>query len=157
MDVNDSHANDRRYFDLMYTQMLDEGGCAAMMRDLLDRKITNNLNTAIETKALEAQRAIYRSTGDSVDIWLDECIGRASLLGISGLADDVSWPDDVDRMVLFEAYINWAKDMKIRTKGRAHFYRKVEGYGFIKHRPRSEGIRKWCYKVPPHDKFTTES
>jgi hypothetical protein len=46
--------------------------------------------------------------------------------------------------------------MKIRTKGVAHFYRKVESYGFIKHRPRTEGVRKWRYKVPPHDAFTTE-
>lgn len=154
LDVSDKYANDRRYFDLMYQQMLEEGGCAAMMRDLLDRKITSNLNKAIETKALEAQRQIYRSTGDAVDIWMDECIGKMNL----GTYDEGQggWPDDVDRQQLYEAFIKWAKEMKIRTKGVAHFYRKVESYGFIKHRPRTEGVRKWRYKVPPHDAFTTE-
>jgi phage/plasmid-associated DNA primase len=154
LDVNDRYANDRQYFDLMYKQMLEEGGCAAMMRDLLDRKITSNLNKAIETKALEAQRAIYKSTGDAVDIWMDECIGKADL----GVIDEGQggWPDDMDRQLLYEAFIKWAKEMKIRTKGVAHFYRKVESYGFVKHRPRTEGVRKWRYKVPPHDAFTTE-
>jgi hypothetical protein len=156
LDVSDSYANDRHYFDLMYKQMLEENGCAAMMKDLLERKITSNLNKAPETKALEAQRAIYRSTGDAVDIWMDECIGKADL-GVRDTSGMGGWPDDVDRQELFEAFMIWVKDRKIRTKGVAHFYRKVETYGFVKHRPRSEGIRKWRYKVPPHSAFSVES
>jgi len=157
LDVSDKHANDQHYFKLMYKQMLEEGGCAAMMQDLMDRKITSNLSKAIETEALEAQRAIYRSTGDAVDIWLDECVGKRNL----GVIDDQGqgdWPDDADRIGLFKAFNDWAKDKKIRTKGNAHFYRKLEGYGFVKHRPRNKesGIRHWRYKVPPYDKFDTE-
>lgn len=154
LDVNDKYASDRRYFDALYSQMLDEGGLEAMMFDLQARKIKANLTKAIETKALEAQRAIFKSTGDAVDIWMDECIGKQDL----GMPDsgEGGWPDDCDRMELYEAFNRWAKDTKIRTKGVAHFYRKVESYGFIKHRPRTEGVRKWRYKVPPHDKFDTE-
>lgn len=156
LEVSDKHANDRTYFDLLYAQMLDEGGLEAMMFDLLARKIKANLTKAIVTKGLEAQRAIYRSTGDSADIWMDRCIAKEDL----GCADEGEggWPEDVDRMALFEAYDSWLKDQKgLRSKGVAHFYRKVESYGFTKHRPRTEGIRKWRYKVPKHELFTTES
>ena len=151
LDVNDKYASDRRYFDALYSQMLDEGGLEAMMFDLQARKIKANLTKAIETKALEAQRAIFKSTGDAVDIWMDECIGKQDL----GMPDsgEGGWPDDCDRMELYEAFNRWAKDTKIRTKGVAHFYRKVESYGFIKHRPRTEGVRKWRYKVPPHQQI----
>jgi len=155
LEVNDSHINDRLYFDLLYGQMLDEGGLEAMMFDLQARKIKSNLNKAIVTKALEAQRAIYKATGDSVDIWFDECVGLMEL-GCRTDDGEGGWPDDVDRMELFEAFHRWADNKKIRTKGTAHFYRKVEQYGFVKHRPRTEGIRKWRYKVPPHGQFTTE-
>ena len=155
LEVNDKHANDRHYFDLLYTQMLDEGGLEAMMFDLQTRKIKSNLNKAIVTKGLEAQRAIYKATGDAVDIWFDECVGLMEL-GCKTDDGEGGWPSDVDRMELFEAFHRWADNKKIRTKGTAHFYKKVEQYGFVKHRPRTEGIRKWRYKVPPYDKFTTE-
>ena len=155
LEVSNKHANDRRYFDQLYTQMLDEGGLEGMMFDLLARKIRANLTKAIVTKGLEAQRAIYKSTGDSVDIWMDRCIAKADLGCID--AGEGGWPEDVDRMALFEAYDSWLKDQKgLRSKGVAHFYRKVEGYGFEKHRPRTEGVRKWKYKVPKHGLFTTE-
>jgi hypothetical protein len=141
--------------------MEEQGGLQAMMHDLLERKITSNLNKAIETEALEIQRSIYKATGDSVDIWLDECIGKEDL-GCPDVGDDGSrstkWPEDVDRMDLFNAYMTWANDKKMRTKGNAHFYRKVEQYGFVKHRPRATGgARKWRYKAPPHEGFDTQS
>jgi hypothetical protein len=154
LEVSDKHANDRRYFDALYDQMHECGGLEAMMFDLQARKITSNLTKAIETEGLKAQRAIYKATGDAVDVWMDECIGREDL---AIPAEEEAWPEDVDRMGLFEAFSTWAKDRKIRTKGVAHFYRKVETYGFVKHRPRTEGVRRWRYKVPPHDKFTTKS
>jgi len=154
LEVSDKYANKRSYFDALYAQM-EDGGYEAMMHDLLARKITSNLNKALETKALEQQRAIYRSTGDAVDQWMDRCIAKEDL----GVPDEGEggWPSDVDRMDLYEAFDSWADNKKIRTKGVAHFYKKVESYGFIKHRPRTEGVRKWRYKVPPHDKFDTES
>lgn len=156
LEVSDKYANKRSYFNALYEQM-ENGGYEAMMHDLLARKITSNLSLAIETRGLEAQRAIYRSTGDAIDIWMDECIGLHDL-GVPDIDDKNcgGWPDDVDRMTLFKAFTDWASNKKIRTKGVVHFYKKVEGYGFIKHRPRTEGIRKWRYKVPPHDKFDTE-
>jgi hypothetical protein len=154
LEVSDKYANKRSYFDALYSQM-ENGGYEGMMFDLLARKITSNLSKAIETKGLEAQRAIYKSTGDAVDQWMDRCIAKADL----GVADEGEggWPSDVSRMDLFDAFDVWADNKKIRTKGVAHFYKKVESYGFVKHRPRTEGVRKWRYKVPPHDKFTTES
>jgi len=153
LEVSDKYANKRSYFDALYTQM-ESGGYEAMMHDLLARKITSNLSKAIETKGLEQQRAIYRSTGDAVDQWMDRCIAKQDL----GVPDEGQggWPDDVDRMDLYDAFDSWADNKKIRTKGVAHFYKKVESYGFVKHRPRTKGIRKWRYKVPPHDKFDTE-
>jgi hypothetical protein len=161
LEVNDKKANDANYFKLLYKQMEEEGGLEAMMYDLMEREITSNLAKAIETEGLQIQRSIYKATGDSVDVWLDECIGKQDL-GCPDANDDGSkhsnWPDDVDRMDLFNAYMTWANDKKARTKGNAHFYRKVEEYGFIKHRPRTaSGARKWRYKVPPHDGFETQS
>jgi len=157
LEVRDTHSSDRQYFDNLYRKMEEEGGLEAMMYDLLERKITSNLSRAIETKGLEQQRAIYRATGDSVDRWLDECIAKGSLgvADANDMGDRVgTWPEDVDRIELFNVYTNWANDKKARTKGAAHFYKKVESYGFIKHRPRvANGIRKWRYKVPPHERF----
>jgi len=153
LEVSDKYANKRSYFDALHNQM-ENGGYEAMMFDLQAREITSNLSKAIETKGLEQQRAIYKSTGDSVDIWMDQCIGLQNL-GIIDIGEG-GWPDEVDRMGLFEAFTKWADNKKIRTKGIAHFYKKVEGYGFVKYRPRTEGIRKWKYKVPPYDKFDTE-
>lgn len=157
LEVSDKYANKRSYFDAMYAQM-EDGGYGAMMFDLLNRQITSNLNIAIETQALEHQRAIYKATGDSVDIWLDRCVAKHDL----GTPDEGEggWPTNVGRMELFEAFDVWLDGKKgLRSKGVAHFYRKVESYGFRKHRPRPEGggIRKWVYKVPGHDTFTTES
>jgi len=155
LEVSDKYANKRSYFDALYAQM-EEGGYEAMMFDLQARKITSNLAMAIETKGLEQQRAIYRSTGDSVDMWMDRCIATGDL----GVPDEGEggWPSDVDRMALFEAFDRWLDTKSgLRSKGVAHFYKKVESYGFVKHRPRTEGIRKWRYKVPKHDKFSTES
>lgn len=154
LEVSNRYANNRRYFDRLFDQMLDKGGLAAMMFDLQSRKIKSNLAKAIITEGLKTQRAIYKATGDSVDVWMDECIGRQDL-GVVTASE--SWPDNVDRMGLFEAFSDWAKNRKIRTKGVAHFYKKVESYGFVKYRPRTEGVRRWKYKVPPHDGLTTES
>jgi hypothetical protein len=154
LEVNDSHVNDRHYFNLIHDQM-ENGGYEAMMYDLLERKITSNLSKAIETEGLLAQRAIYRATGDSVDIWFDECVGKCNLGALDGEDD---WPDDCDRQGLFEVYQTWLHSHNgMRSKGVAHFYKKVEGYGFIKHRPTAKGgIRKWRYKIPHYDQFTTE-
>lgn len=154
LDVSDKHASDKQYFDALYHQMFDNGGLEAMMFDLQARKIKSNLTKAIVTEALEGQRAIYKATGDATDIWMDECIGKQDL-GIPDVKGQGGWPDDCDRQALYEAFNTWAKAMKIRTKGVVHFYRKVETYGFVKHRPRTEGVRKWRYKIPPLDKFST--
>ncbi len=159
LEVNDDHANDHHYFTALYDQMLDNGGLEAMMFDLQARKVKTNLTKAIVTKGLEAQRAIYKATGDSVDIWLDECVGLHNL----NVLDDIGqggWPDSCDRQALFEAYRKWLKEHSgMRSKGVAHFYRKVKNYGFVKYRPRSKesGVRKWRYKIPHHEQFTTES
>lgn len=158
LEVSNKYANDRRYFNNLYDQMFENGGLAAMMFDLQTRKIKSNLAKAIVTRGLITQREIYKSTGDSVDIWMDRCIAKAEL----GCADqgEGGWPSDVDRMALFEAYDLWLGNQKgLRSKGVAHFYRKVESYGFTKHRPRPEGggTRTWRYKVPKHELFTTES
>jgi hypothetical protein len=158
LEVSNKYANDKRYFNNLYDQMFDNGGLAAMMFDLQARKIRSNLAKAIVTRGLITQREIYKSTGDSVDIWMDRCIAKADL----GCADqgEGGWPSDVDRMALFEAYDLWLGNQKgLRSKGVAHFYRKVESYGFSKHRPRPEGggARRWRYKVPKHELFTTES
>ena len=161
LEVGDTYASNKEYFDDLYRQMEEEGGLEAMFYDLLERKITSNLALAPVTEGLLQQRAIYRATGDSVDQWLDECIARASLgcADVGESADRIGvWPGDVDRIELFNSYTSWANEKKARTKGAAHFYKKVEGYGFVKHRPRvKNGIRKWRYKVPPHERFNPES
>jgi len=155
LEVNDTKANDKRYFDLMYEQM-NTGGYEAMMFDLQRQVISSNLGVALVTKGLEAQRSIYKATGDSVDIWFDRCVGLRNL----GVLDEGEgeWPDDCDRQRLFEAYQKWLNENNgMRSKGVAHFYRKVEGYGFVKHRPASEGgIRRWRYKIPYYGQFTPE-
>jgi len=157
LEVNDSVKSDPRYFNALYDQM-EDGGYEAMMYDLLNREIKSNLTRAIETAGLKAQRAIYRATGDSVDQWMDYCIGVQNLGCIDEGEGD--WPDSVDRVGLFKTYQKWMKEHGgLRTKGNAHFYKKVEGYGFIRSRPASKegAIRRWRYKIPHYDEFTIQS
>lgn len=147
LDVSGEKASDRQYFDALYDQM-ENGGYNAMMYDLEQREITSNLHLAPVTESLKLQRAIYRFTGDSVDQWLDDCVAMEDL-GVMDTGEG-KWPDEVDRMELYEAYRNWTNQQKsVRTKGAAHFYKKVEYHGFEKYRPRARGgVRKWRYRVP---------
>jgi hypothetical protein len=160
LEVGDTYASNKEYFDDLYRQMEEEGGLEAMFYDLLERKITSNLTLAPVTEGLKQQRAIYKATGDSVDQWFDECVAKASL-GVADVNQEGRtgiWPRDVDRIELFNAYISWADAKKARTKGATHFYKKVENYGFEKHRPRvRSGVRKWRYKVPAHERYEAES
>lgn len=152
LEVDDSKANDKDYFNAVYNQM-ESGGYEAMMYDLQHREIISNLNHAPETEALQKQRDIYKYTGDAADQWFMHCVAIEDL----GMLDrgEGAWPSSVDRIELYETYVRWLGDNKgIRPKGPNHFYDKLEQFGFVKHRPGPKGgIRRWCYKTPIPDSF----
>ncbi|MGD9806307.1 MAG: primase-helicase family protein [Hyphomicrobiaceae bacterium] len=56
LDVQNSRANDRSYFEPLFTEIREEGGAEAFYFDMLARKITSDLYNPPETKALLQQR-----------------------------------------------------------------------------------------------------
>lgn len=161
LEVPTDRASDKPYFDAIYKQMIEDGGCSAMMHDLLKREITSNLTRAPETEGLHYQREMSRTSNDPVDAWFDECKGMRSFFISSdreAVAEDLKWPEEIERTELFRQFMKWAKEGKHRTKGVTHFYKKVESYGFISYRPRlDDGSRPYRFKVPPYERFEPKS
>ena len=67
LEVKNGRAKDPSYFDLIWKQMLDEGGLEAMLFDLMKREIKSNLRNPPETAALRDQR---QRTLDGVQQWV---------------------------------------------------------------------------------------
>jgi hypothetical protein len=148
LDVNNKYASNVKYFNRLYSQM-DNGGVAAMMAELMQRQIKSNLALAPVTSALNNQRQIYTITGDAVSQWLDYCT-QVEWLGTSDDVEASGWPKVVDRILLYESFMKWAKDNSVRgLKGSSHFYAKLAKYGFEQYRPESNGVRRYKYRVPP--------
>lgn len=150
LDVPDTVANNRPYFDALHSQ-LENGGYEGLMASLLERKITTNLRFAPVTRSLEQQRNIWRISNSPIDEWYDECKNRGDL----GTRDDdgEGWPEIVDKILIYESFVRWRDARKVtgHGMGTTHFYNKLKEFGFIEFRPTAAtgATRRRKYRVPP--------
>lgn len=79
LEVDDTHAHDRRYFEPIFEQMDKQGGLEAMLHELLNRKIESNIRKPPETAALQDQR---EQSLDGTAKWLLE-VARNGVLRVS--------------------------------------------------------------------------
>jgi hypothetical protein len=87
LEVGNAHARDTAYFAAIEQQMRN-GGLAAMLDELLNRKITADLRNAPETQGLIDQRI---ASADTKQMWLRELIADGGF-GVQGL-ESAGWVD----------------------------------------------------------------
>lgn len=162
LKASNHRVKDNKWFRDIYSEM-DNGGIEAMMYELMERGITNNLQRAPETELLQDQRdryaASYRDT--VVEWWADQL--EAGTIGVldyanmdvTGDNDRASWPSIVDRVSLFDNYEAWciAKRREARTIfNKPMFYSRMESYGLKTTRPSAnlfpDGKRVRVFEIP---------
>jgi phage/plasmid-associated DNA primase len=163
LKVSGEVANNRQYFDNLYSSMA-EGGTAAMLYDLQRRDITSNLAVAPVTEALIEQRVQYADSGNPIDRWWELCLERESTgcvdfgSTMDSIADeDTDWHRHIGRTELFEQYTEWAIKMGNAKymKGNSAFYKRMEKYGVQPIRAKKPPIgskkktRPYVFIVPP--------
>ena len=134
LNVSGSKVGNREYFDRLSDEM-NNGGRAALLHLLLNRKITRDLRIAPVTDALLEQRAM--SAGhDSVMHWLNEALAKGTFDTIdieASVGDDIRWPRKVRKYELYAEYRGWAKDTGVSRYDvlqLAVFSSRIERYGF---------------------------
>jgi len=114
LEVSDRYIGNNQYFDSVLRE-INNGGLEALLHFLLNRKITNKLNRAPSTEALEEQRAMSISTRyDSVESWWQETIEIGIIKAPAMFVEDENknddWPSAVLNSDLFNSYVEWCKD-----------------------------------------------
>lgn len=150
LDVNGSHASDKKWFDAIYDEM-DRGGVEAMVHELMGRKITNNLTKAPETKVLQDQRAMYASNNPLYE-WLISCVERGDMGVMDMESDDLNtkWPSMVTKFNVYETFEAWCLLRRKTPTSKPAFYSKLAVLGFGNARPQAKdgGTRPHCFRVP---------
>lgn len=153
IDVPDSYASDKSYFDAIWKQM-ENGGYEAMMYELRNREIKSDLRKAPETKLLMEQRARYTTTDSVVEWWADKV--EAGVIGVTGyeeFGDEVDWPQFVDKASLYVDYQEWCQANGAKRLTKPAFYAKVErDFKFVDCRPANPhgGPRKRMFEIMNH-------
>jgi phage/plasmid-associated DNA primase len=102
--LSDEHANDPVYFEPLYTE-LRSGGQAAFLRDMLAWTIdAQKLRLPPNTK--QKTRLKQRSMGSDADWWFG-CLNQGRIL-----ESDKSWPKDVAKQALHNAYLQEMQKVK---------------------------------------------
>ncbi|REK56665.1 MAG: hypothetical protein DWQ49_09855 [Bacteroidetes bacterium] len=150
LDVSDKKVNDTSYFNAIQDE-LNNGGLEALLYYLLNRKITNNLRRALETKALQEQRARGQS-GDSVlQWWLNALYSEVIEVMDEREIDpsnDLSWPFIVNKINLYKDYKEWCETNGHKFLSMNVFFVEIQRFGFIKSRPSIKGKRIQVYQIP---------
>jgi hypothetical protein len=113
LDVSEEKIQDHAYFGAIVKQM-DDGGCAAMLHELLHRDIsTFEVRKVPNTDALDDQKK--RSLKVEV-AWLQEVLARGYVYRSKhGLTDEFNrWMEWVSTAVLYESYLDYANQHKER-------------------------------------------
>jgi len=152
LDVSDSHANDKAYFDAIYGE-LESGGKEAFLHFLMTRNITNNLRKAPRTRELDNQASQMATAFNPVIRWWIRKITEGMLMTpnirYNPSADEESWPTFVKMPELLIEYISWCKDMNVRNTGSDMlFYKKMTELGFKKTKIQMGGKHIKCSRVP---------
>lgn len=159
IEASRAKANNERWFKAIHDE-LNNGGYEAMMYELLHREIKNNLKLAPETDILVDQRMRYAASHrDSLVGWLSDCLetGTLGIMCHESANIETAWPTLADRMELFNSYLDWCNMRRLppnEVAAKALFYNRVEGFGFKRTRPSTNGVRKVMYEVTPLDLMT---
>lgn len=168
LDVPGSKLGNVPWFKAIYQEM-QSGGLEAMMYELLEREITNDLTRAPETQLLQDQRARYLdSHKDSIRSWWSGLLERESIGVLCYKSDEIesnAWPQLVSRIDLYEQYEQWCLTRKIpdfHISGKSSFYNRMALYGLSVVRPNEKEILARCggkrvrmYSIPSIEECVT--
>lgn len=160
LDVNPAKANDRDYFNAMHYQMEEEGGLAAMLHELKERKITHDLKKAPETEALYDQRGQYAEV-DSAIAFIAVQLSTGNMMAPSiDASDSVAgepWPKEVSKADLLNSYVNWCNQNRRKTVSTDRFFKTLNRLGFTQVRFRRASRRIYGYKIPPYEQCLADA
>jgi hypothetical protein len=155
VDCMDVRVGDFDYFEAIRDE-LDDGGVEALMHFLLNRKITNNIRKAPETKFLKEQRALSVSRDSFIEWWMNQL--ESEMLDAPDLSTDFDpqnpdmdgWPTKVQCAILYESYKTWALAGRIEFVSKMVFYRKCELFGMNKVRAYLPNRKRGhAFTIPP--------
>lgn len=161
-EVDTAMASNKEYFEALLAQM-GNGGYEAMLYELLNREITNNLRLAPVTEELQKQRALMsvQSTYESFPAWIAHIVLTGSL-GVRDIRTDApgeneEWPTAVLKKDAWETYARWSREYKPRATIMAIniFSTRMKDLGFIDGpRPMTKnGVRGRLLMVPDFEAF----
>jgi hypothetical protein len=134
LNVSGSVACNKPYFDRLFAEMAN-GGRAALLHLLKNRKITANLRMAPHTTGLTEQRRLSHRH-DSLLHFLTEAVVRGNFDSMdceAAMGDEVKWPNKLIRYELFNEYRTWCRDTRITTfdtLSMVMFSEKLPTFGF---------------------------
>lgn len=152
LEFNGKKANDEKYFNAIHKEMEKDGGAAAMLHELLERKITCNIKKAPETEALFDQRSQYSVMDSSVDWWHSQvAVGVLNIAtaDTATLGDDPRWPETVTKADFQDAFLGWCRENNRRTMSSNMLFKTAKTFGFEVVKLRRGGERIPGYRVPP--------
>jgi len=149
LDMDSKMRVNKAYFDAIYKEMYKNGGMAAFLYEMLNRKITSNLSVAPETEALQEHREMSVTQDSSMIRWWKHCLSAERLM-IDDLDDEnnVGWPVRIACADLYDNYESYCMDRRIHAQVDNPFYKKCVQWGFIQTRKRVAGGRIRGYYVP---------
>ena len=154
LEISDEKRNDRAYFKAINDEM-NNGGLEALLFFLLQRKVTSNLSTAPETRAISDQREQHAKHRPEYEWWIHIlALGELNVPTVDDIDEDAKtrnprWPGVYDRVAFYETFDQWCVNHKFNYyPNPARFYRVLRIFG-IKIYRESSGTRRYKVKVPP--------
>jgi len=149
-DVSNKHRRDKKYFNSVFNQMLNKGGCEAMLHDLLNLDLKTyreqyDIGEIPRTAALMDQ--IVHSMNSAQKFWFERL--RDGTL----LPSNDNWIGEIQTVVLHHSYMAFANDIGVaRNKGAEYqFLKELRRVCPDMERirmPNVEGSRPWGYRFP---------
>lgn len=156
VNVSAEKKGNRKYFDSMY-KGLKQGGTAAFMHMLLERRILSDLRLAPETIGLTDQR-ILNTQGDTVFHWWRKCI-IGEKINVIDLVDMEAreWPRTVGKIDLYEAYEIYVLNRRENAVIENVFAKRMMEYGVVSRRIKTKNgpDRVRVYELPDVGQATT--
>lgn len=153
LEVSPHRANDAPYFTALHRE-LDNGGYEAMMHELMEHEITNNLTKAPVTVALQEQRGMY-SSRDSIAQWIFQLVMRNEIPVNDPTSDslEVKWPEFCQWDDLMSAYKEFCNFEKADMKPANMALSEIGKFGFEKIRVKIGNKRLWLRAVPSREQL----
>lgn len=150
LDVPNDKVFDRSYFDDLNSE-LSNGGIEAFLYFLLNRKVTNDLRRAPETRILKDQR-MRSAASDSVLQWWVRSVENEMLSVPEAVVDNPDdmgdWPNVVLKKDLYDEYERWTIERRMIPEQINIFYSRMLDFKFERTRKTIQGVKKQVYKVP---------